>query len=127
MVRPRKDHGAGKLTIRTATADKFSRRLIRLWRKAVYDSDESFNESTIRRIVDRLVERRPPARRSRFMAKGGCGLRVGSRFLCCLQEPVLRLALNPDCTFSLLKTQRRGAAFPVFTTGSGCLPDVVCR
>ena len=34
------------------------------------------------------------------------GLRFGLRFLCYFQEPVLRLALNPYCTHTLLKTQR---------------------
>jgi len=61
---------------------------------------------------------RRPVRRlcggSRFVTKAGCGLRFGLRFLCCLQEPVLRLALNPDCTPSLLKTQR-GAALGLAT------------
>ena len=34
------------------------------------------------------------------------GLRFGLRFSCCLQEPVLSLALNPYCTHSLQKTRR---------------------
>ena len=38
------------------------------------------------------------------------GQRLGLRFLCCLQEPVLRLALNPYCTHTLLKTQRGAAS-----------------
>jgi len=41
-----------------------------------------------------------------------CGLRFGLRFSYCLQEPVLRLALNPDCTLSLLKTQRGAEPAP---------------
>src|SRR3990172_6938313 len=41
-----------------------------------------------------------------------CGLRLRLRFLCCLQEPVLRLALNLDCTLSLQKTQRGAEPAP---------------